>query len=259
MSAQGLKRWSSLFISHGAPTLPMEDSPARTFLQELGGKLPRPTAIVALSPHWMTRGVEVKSPERFTTWHDFGGFPEELYQIQYTPAGDAALAARVLAAVQGAGLGAQTSSDTRLDHGVWVPLMLMYPQADIPVVQVSATWDRPRHYHDLGRALRPLLDNGVLLIGSGGLVHNLQEIDFGSGRVPDWARRFDDWTDGKLREGDWDALCDYRRQAPDAARAHPSEDHFLPLFFAGGAADAVEPLHRSFSHGGLSMACYGFV
>jgi 4,5-DOPA dioxygenase extradiol len=251
-------RGASLFISHGAPTLPLEDSPARRFLETLGRELPRPKAIVALSPHWLTGRIEVKSPARFKTWHDFGGFPEELYRIRYEPAGESALAPRVLALLREGGFDAQPSADARLDHGVWVPLMLMYPQADIPVVQVSATWDTPARYRELAQALRSLAREYVLILGSGGLVHNLREIEFGSQTVPDWARRFDDWTDARLAENDWDALCDYRRRAPDAARAHPTEDHFLPLFFAGGAGGQARALHRSFSHGGLSMAAYGF-
>ena len=254
-----MERYSSLFLSHGAPTLPISDIPARDFLRELGGTLPRPRAIVALSPHWVTAGVEVKSPARYRTWHDFGGFPEELYQIQYTPEGEPAVAARVLELLQEAGIEVRASTDTRLDHGVWVPLMLAWPAADIPVVQVSSTVDTPRAYYDLGRALRPLAREGVLVLGSGGAVHNLGALNWsGAGPVPAWAKEFDDWVDHRLGTGDWDALRDYREQAPQAERAHPTEDHFLPLFFAGGAGGASAPLHRSFSYGSLGMGAYGF-
>jgi len=156
-------------------------------------------------------------------------------------------------------LAAQASADARLDHGVWVPLLLMHPQADIPVVQVSATMDSPRRYREIGQALRPLAAEGVLILGSGGAVHNLGALDWsGAGALPGWARGFDDWVAQRLAADDWDALCDYRRVAPDAQRAHPTEDHFLPLFFAGGAGGRAESLHRSFSYGSLSMACYGF-
>jgi len=252
-------RWSSLFISHGAPTLPISDIPARGFLSGLGPALARPRAIVALSPHWMADGIEIKSPERYRTWHDFGGFPEELYRLQYTPAGEPAVAARVLELLRAAGLDAQPAADARLDHGVWVPLLLMFPEADIPVVQVSATMDSPRRYREIGQALRPLAAEGVLILGSGGAVHNLGALDWsGAGALPAWARGFDDWVAERLAAGDWDALCDYRRVAADAMRAHPTEDHFLPLFFAGGAGGRAEPLHRSFSYGSLSMAVYGF-
>jgi 4,5-DOPA dioxygenase extradiol len=252
-------RYASLFVSHGAPTLPIADTPARDFLRGLGGALPRPRAIVALSPHWMTAGVEVKSPARYRTWHDFGGFPEELYRIRYEPQGEPVVAARVLELLQGAGIEARASDDTRLDHGVWVPMLLAWPGADIPVVQVSSTVNTPRAYFELGRALRPLADDNVLVLGSGGAVHNLGVLDWsGDGPAPAWAREFDGWVDRHLASSDWEALCDYRRLAPQATRAHPTEDHFLPLFFAGGAGNRAERLHQSFSYGSLGMAAYGF-
>ena len=251
-------KFASLFISHGAPTLPISRLPARDFLAQLGGSLPRPRAIVVVSPHWLTRERAVKSPPRFTTWHDFAGFPDELYDLEYDAPGDAGLRDRVRDLLGKAGAGVVPSDDLRLDHGVWVPLLLMYPKADVPVVQVSATMDTPRDYFELGRALKPLAAEGALLIGSGGLVHNLREMDLDSPQVPDWAQGFADWTRECLEAGDWEALCDYRSRAPLAARAHPTEDHFLPLFFAGGAGGNATRLHDSFAHGGLSMATYGF-
>jgi len=253
-------RYASVFISHGAPTLPLDEHPAREFLISLGG-LKQPAAIVALSPHWLTRSLEVKSPERFETWHDFSGFPDALYDLQYRPRGDAALRQRVLDRLRDAGLGPQhAAGDVRLDHGVWIPLLLMYPGADVPVVQVSATSDSPRHYYELGRALRPLAQDGVLIVGSGGSVHNLGVLDWsGRGRPADWAVAFDDWVRERVLAGNWDELCDYRQLAPQPGRAHPTEDHFLPLFFAGGAGGAATSLHRSFSYGNIGMAAYGFL
>ena len=257
-------RYASLFLSHGAPTLPLSDLPSRSFLMELGQDLQRPRAIVVVSPHWLTRERSVKSPARFATWHDFHGFPEGLYSLRYEAPGDARLGERVCELLARAGLAAVASGDARLDHGVWVPLLLMFPKADIPVVQVSATWDTPRDYHALGRALAPLAAEGVLLLGSGGFVHNLREVEFDSEAVPGWARDFAGWTDARLRENDWEALFEYRRHAPQAERAHPTEDHFLPLFFAGGAGTAGDAgatatrLHDSFAHGSLGMAAYGF-
>lgn len=252
-------KFASLFISHGAPTLPLSRLPAREFLAGLGASLPRPRAVVVVSPHWLTRERAVKSPPRFTTWHDFSGFPDELYDLEYEAPGDARLRDRVRDLLGKAGAGAVPSDDLRLDHGAWVPLLLMYPKADVPVVQVSATMDTPRDYFELGRALKPLAAEDVLLIGSGGLVHNLREVEFDSADVPDWAQGFADWTAERLETGDWEALCDYRSRAPLAARAHPTEDHFLPLFFAGGAGAAASRLHDTFAHGGLSMATYGFL
>jgi len=261
MAATGSLRFSSLFLSHGAPTLPISGLPARAFLAELGRQLARPQAIVVVSPHWMTRERAVKSPPRFRTWHDFSGFPEELYAIEYAAPGDARLRDRARGLLAAAGLPVVASDDLKLDHGVWVPLLLMYPGCDVPVVQVSATLDTPRDYFALGAALRPLAADGVLLLGSGGFVHNLREVVFDGGQVPDWAQQFADWTDARLKDADWEALYDYRQRAPQAARAHPTEEHFLPLFFAGGAGGegaAARALHASFAHGSLSMAAYGF-
>jgi 4,5-DOPA dioxygenase extradiol len=257
------QRYSSLFISHGAPTLPLSGLPARGFLAELGQTLARPRAIVVVSPHWLTRERAVKSPPRFRTWHDFSGFPEALYSLEYDAPGEARTRDRVRELLSQAGLAAVASDDLKLDHGVWVPLLLMFPQADVPIVQVSATWDTPRDYFAVGRALAPLAADGVLLVGSGGLVHNLREVvmhEGGDGApVPDWAQGFADWTDAGLRAGDWESLFDYRARTPLAARAHPTEDHFLPLFFAGGAGGAATSLHDSFALGSLSMATYGFL
>lgn len=261
MGATGKQQFSSLFVSHGAPTLPLSGLPARAFLAELGQKLARPRAIVVVSPHWMTRERAVKSPPRFTTWHDFYGFPEELYALEYDAPGDARARDRVRELLGAAGVPAVTSDDLKLDHGVWVPLLLMYPECDVPVVQVSATLDTPRDYFALGAALRPLAGEGVLLLGSGGFVHNLREVVFDGEDIPPWAQEFADWTDARLKDNDWESLFDYRQRAPQAARAHPTEEHFMPLFFAGGAAGegaTVTALHASFAHGSLSMAAYGF-
>lgn len=250
--------YASLFISHGAPTLPISKLPARKFLEQLGRDLSRPKSIVVVSPHWMTKERAVKSPPRFSTWHDFYGFPEELEALEYDAPGDAGLRERVRELLGAAGVAAAASDDLRLDHGAWVPLLLMFPEVDVPVVQVSATWDTPRDYFALGKALAPLAADGVLLIGSGGFVHNLREIEFDSKTVPGWAREFAEWADTQVRGGAWEELFEYRARGPQAARAHPTEDHWLPLFFAGGAGGEASRLHDSFSHGGLSMACYGF-
>ena len=158
----------------------------------------------------------------------------------------------------GANVEAAANDKLSLRPGVCVPLLLMCQQADSPVVQGAATWDTPRGYFELGRALQPLAQEGVLLVGSGGLVHNLHDVMSNDGPTPDWAADFSGWCAARLKEGDWDALCDYRRLAPEATRAHPTEDHFLPLFFAGGAGGKATLLHDSFAYGRLSMATYGF-
>lgn len=255
------ERYASLFLSHGAPTLPLEQHPARDFLRALGARLPRPRALVVMSPHWHTEGLFAKAPPRFETWHDFGGFPPELYRLQYRAPGEPVLRDRAAELLREARIPVELAvADARLDHGAWVPLLLMYPQADVPLVQLSLpARTAPAGIRAIGRALRPLAGDGVLLIGTGGAVHNLREVEFGAaGMPPAWSRAFDDWVRERLEAADWTALDDYRRQAPDAARAHPTDDHFLPLFFAGGAGDQATTLHRSFGHGSLSLAAYGF-
>ena len=249
----------ALFISHGAPTLALEKIPAHDFLIELGRSLPRPSAVVVVSPHWIAPVFAVKQAERYRAWHDFGGFPDALNQIRYAPPGDPALAAHIAQHLQQARIATQLVDDERLDHGVWVPLVLMYPQADVPVINVASLGRGTQAHYKLGRVLAAAVDDDALIIGSGGAVHNLHEISAPGTRPPPWALGFDDWLADKLLENDREALLDYRRQAPDAARAHPTEDHLMPLFVALGAAHAgAQALHRSFSYGSLSMACYAF-
>ena len=253
-----MTRTSSLFLSHGAPTLATSHHPANAFLRELGKTLPKPKALIVVSPHWMTRGHVVKTAPRYTAWHDFGGFPAELYRLQYAPAGDEALAQRAQDAIAAAGLPTARDVNPQIDHGVWVPLMLMWPEADLPLIQVStSTGDAAAHWA-LGRALAPLLDDDTLLIGSGSLVHNLREIGDEYAPAPTWVREFDGWMTTHLTARDEAALLDYRRRAPHAARAHPTDDHLMPLYTAAAAGGATTKLHESYSYNGLSMSAYGF-
>jgi 4,5-DOPA dioxygenase extradiol len=249
----------ALFISHGAPTLALDPIPAHDFLIALGRELPRPSAIVVVSPHWIAPQFAVKQAARYRAWHDFGGFPDALYQIRYAPPGDPQLAARIAQHLGQSHIATQLVDDTKLDHGVWVPLRLMYPDADIPVINVASLGRDPSTHFELGRALAEAVGDGVLIMGSGGAVHNLHEIAAPGTMPEEWALRFDDWLADKLLENDREALLDYRRQAPDATRAHPTEDHLMPLYVALGASrTGAQVLHRSFSYGSLSMACFGF-
>lgn len=249
----------ALFISHGAPTLALDKIPAHQFLIDLGQRLPRPRAVVVVSPHWSAPIFAIKQDERYRAWHDFGGFPDELYQIQYSPAGNAALASRIAEHFQQAQIPTRLVSDARLDHGVWVPLMLMYPDADVPVINVASLGRDPQRHYELGRALNDVLDDDVLIIGSGSAVHNLHDLAAPGTPPASWATRFDDWLNERIEAGDHEALLDYRARAPDVARAHPTEDHLMPLYVALGATGGSgQALHRSFSYGNLSMGCYGF-
>ncbi len=249
----------SLFVAHGAPTLALSQAPANAFLRGLGASLPRPRAIVIVSPHWEHHGFAVRAPVRFRTWHDFRGFPPELYALRYEPPGDTALAEQVGTLIRQAGLPTATDDGDALDHGAWVPLMLMFPGADIPLVQVSLMHGgTPAEHLALGEALRPLTDDNVLVIGSGSLVHNLRELHAEDAAPTAWALEFDDWLAERVQAGDREAIVDYRQRAPHAARAHPEDDHLMPLLVTMGMGGTGESLHRSFTYGTISMAGYGF-
>jgi len=255
----------ALFISHGSPMLAIQDSPARGFLLELGKSLPRPEAIVVFSAHWESLGnPAVSFAERPETIHDFGGFPPALFEMQYPAPGAPELAGRIAALLEQTGLAVKRSPTRGLDHGAWVPLRLMYPDADIPVLQVSVLRDgTPAEHERLGLALSGLRGEGVLVIGSGSLTHNLYEFR-GQGLdapVQSWASEFADWMHDQLRHGRREALLDYRRKAPHAERNHPTDEHLLPLFAAMGAGGGTargERLHSSYEYGVLAMDVYAF-
>jgi len=249
----------TIFVSHGAPTLILEDRPARAFLQSLGQLLPRPKAIVAVSAHWDTDLPAVSLAHRPDTIHDFYGFPEALYRLRYPAPGAPELAERVARLA-----GAAHDPHRGLDHGAWVPAMLAWPEADIPIFQLSVQPNEsPAHHIALGRSLASLRAEGVLVMGSGSATHNLRALVRGGGETePEpWAQEFDDWLAQAVEEGDEAALADYRAQAPNAVDAHPTDEHFLPLHVAFGAAGKGargRALHRSFTLGNLSMASYAF-
>ena len=254
----------SLFISHGAPDLVLTDLPARSFMRALGQELPRPRAICVASAHYESPHPRVTNAEAPQTIHDFGGFDPALYTIQYPAPGAPALAARIVGQLDAAGF--QASADARwgFDHGTWCPLRLMYPAADIPVVAVSVSGQRDARGHfDLGRALASLRGEGVLVLGSGALTHNLREAapPAGNTRAPPGVHAFADWMGERLAAGDEAALLDYARQAPDAAHQHPSTEHLMPLFVALGAAGAdwrAARLHSSVSYRCLRMDAFRF-
>jgi 4,5-DOPA dioxygenase extradiol len=210
-------------------------------LRQWADDLPTPRGIVLMSPHWMALQPAVMTNPAPATWHDFGGFPEPLYQLQYPAPGDPALAAQVLDLLRAAGIEAQGDAQRPLDHGAWVPLMHMFPHASVPVVQVALPARAgPAQVYALGQALSSLAAQGVLLIGSGSITHNLAEFFDGRPELnappAAYVSEFSRWVESAVHRADLAALIDYRRQAPHATRAHPSEDHFLPIFFALGAA-----------------------
>jgi 4,5-DOPA dioxygenase extradiol len=254
----------SLFLSHGAPTLPLTDTPARTFLTALGERLARPTAIVVISAHWETESPVVSAVAHNPTIHDFYGFPRRLYELRYPAPGAPALAAEIAELLRAAGLGCALDNGRGLDHGAWGPLMLMYPRADIPVLQVSIQPHLgPAHHLRLGGALQKLRDKGVLIIGSGSFTHDLSEFRSQNmdAPVPDWVDGFGEWFSDALVTGRTEDLLDYRQKAPFARKNHPTEEHLLPLFASLGAAGAnwrAEQLHTSATYGILRMDVYAF-
>ena len=254
-----MSAFPTLFVSHGAPSLVAEQGPARDFLCALGAELPRPRAIVVVSAHWETVAPTVGGAAAFDTIHDFYGFPEPLYRLRYPASGDPTLAERVAALIDAAGFAGRIDARRGLDHGAWAPLMLMYPQADIPVVPLSIQSQAgAAHHYRLGEALAPLRDEGVLVLASGSATHNLRAI--GDGAPPAWAEAFSAWLAARLAAGDVNALLDYRRRAPEAVRTHPTDEHLLPLFVALGAAGgaAGERLHHSYTWGSIAMDAYRF-
>lgn len=254
----------SLFLSHGAPTLPLTDTPARTFLEQIAATLPRPTAILVVSAHWETEQPTVNAVDWNETIHDFYGFLRPLYDMRYPAPGSPQLAAHVADLLDAAGFAAKIDRRRGLDHGAWVPLLLMYPQADIPVLQLSVQPHLgPEHHLRIGRALARLRQDGVLIVASGSFTHDLSEFR-GHGPndpAPAWVNDFAEWFDGALQEHRSGDLIAYRRLAPFAAKNHPTEEHLLPLYVALGAAGehaSVEHLHASATYGVLRMDVYAF-
>ncbi|RWU17859.1 dioxygenase [Pseudomonas alkylphenolica] len=251
----------SLFISHGSPMLALQPGASGPALKNLAAQLPRPKAIVMVSAHWESRELLVSSHPQPQTWHDFGGFPAALFAVQYPAPGEPQLAQRVANLLGNAGLEAHLDPQRPFDHGMWVPLSLMYPQADIPVVQVSLPSRMgPQLQLQVGKALSELRADGILLIGSGSITHNLGELDWQAGpeSVEPWALAFRDWMIEKLAADDMPALKDYRQQAPFAVRNHPSDEHLLPLYFARGAGGQFGIVHQGFTLGALGMDIYRF-
>jgi 4,5-DOPA dioxygenase extradiol len=256
-----MTRFDPIFLSHGAPTLAIEDSPARRFLEQLGQSLPHPRAVLAVSAHWETRVPAVNAVAVNETIHDFRGFPPELYQMRYPAPGSPLVAGEVAERLEEVGFECFVDEERGLDHGAWVPLSLMWPEAQVPVLQLSVQTELgPDHHLRMGRALEPLTGEGVLVLGSGSFTHDLSSIRGGE-QDPEWVSGFADWMDQAITENREDELIHYRERAPFAAKNHPTEEHLLPLFVAFGAAGEgarAERLHSSTEHDVLRMDAYRF-
>jgi 4,5-DOPA dioxygenase extradiol len=253
----------AVFVSHGSPMMAIEPGRAGAALAALGRDLPRPEAVLMVSAHWETAAPAVSTVRRPETIHDFGGFPPALYELRYPAPGAPAVGERVKQLLDGAGLATSIDAGRGLDHGAWVPMRYLYPDADVPVTQLSIQPHlSPVHHYRMGEALRPLLEEGVMIIGSGSLTHNLREW---RGRADDapqpYVSEFQDWVRQAIAQKDVAALLDYRRLAPHAVRAHPTDEHWLPIFVAmgaGGLCGEVTRITDEVSYGMLAMDSYVF-
>lgn len=252
-----------VFISHGAPTVALEVDDYAEALGRLGRDLGTPRAIVVMSAHWESPGsLRVTTSARPQLIYDFAGFPAPLYQMTYPAPGEPELAGEIVSSLVGAGLRAVADARRGWDHGVWIPLRLIFPGASTPVVQISLP--SPASPADLmlvGRTLAPLRDRGVLLMCSGGIVHNLRAVRFGDKHAPPdaWAREFDVWFGERLVRRDLEAILAYRQDAPHARLALPTTEHFDPVFLALGASDAADrpaPVYEGIHYGNLSMRSF---
>jgi 4,5-DOPA dioxygenase extradiol len=255
----------AVFISHGSPMVAIETDDYTRALGSLGARYPDARALVVVSAHW-----QEPWPLRVTAWqrsriiHDFGGFPEPLYRLDYPAPGAPDLAAEIAERLSGSGHRVALDRERGLDHGAWVPLRLAWPAATIPVIEVSLPAPAtPRQLFDVGRALSPLRRQGVLFIGSGGMVHNLRRVRFADEFAPvdDWAAAFDEWVAARIAEGALEALFSYGSLAPHASLAVPTTEHFDPLFVVLGAVFEDEKqtsVYAGFRYGNLSMRSLAF-
>ncbi|WP_417822088.1 DODA-type extradiol aromatic ring-opening family dioxygenase [Terasakiella sp.] len=246
----------SLFVSHGSPTVMIEpESAGRAFLSSLNEVFPKPRAIVVISAHWETDKPIVTGSPQPETIHDFYGFPDELYQKRYPASGDPILAHQVAQLV-----GGEVDDARGLDHGAWSPLSLIYPKADIPVVQLSLQPMKGAQYHyDIGKRLSVLRKDGVLIMASGSVTHNLRELKWYQNTPDVWALEFENWFVNAIQDNDHDTLLNAPQLAPHYERSHPRDEHWLPVYVALGAArQRATLLHRGFEHQNLSMAAVRF-
>ncbi|MEN8626841.1 DODA-type extradiol aromatic ring-opening family dioxygenase [Psychrobacter proteolyticus] len=255
--ATNTSKLPALFISHGAPTLAIEQSATTSALARIGQNLPKPRAIVIMSAHWQSAKLEISSNPQPKTWHDFSGFSPELYDIQYPAIGQPALAETLAQQLTARGITCSVNPVRACDHGVWAPLRHLYPEADVPIVQISL----PQHYdsiacYQLGAQLAHLRDEQILVIGSGNITHNLQALRWEADSIDQAAKAFKQWLLQQLKI-DIPTALDWQ-QYPDYKDIHPSDEHLLPLFFALGTGQRVSVVHQSMAHHSLGMDIYRF-
>lgn len=255
------KMISSIFLCHGAPTLVVEKNEYTNFLKVLGEKL-NPKAIVIFSAHWENEITTISSiDDTYDMIYDFSGFPKEFYSIKYPAKGSVDIASKLQTALRNNGIESKLDNNRGLDHGAWDVLYLMYPKADIPVVQVSVNHElQMEKQYELGKAIKELGKEDILVVGSGSTVHNLTTVNWNAENTEQWAIEFDNWLIEKVENNDKKALFNYRQVAPYAKRAVPREEHIVPMFIAMGSGNRDKPklLHQSYVYGTLSYICFEF-
>lgn len=252
----------SYFFAHGAPSIVLEQNGYTDFIKEFAARTPKPKAVVLFSAHWEETAQAVGAVDTYSTIYDFSGFQDELYRMTYPAKGEIALSSRIQSLFAEHGVPSRLDRDRGLDHGAWAVLKMIYPDADVPVIALSVNrYLSNEQQYQIGKALGELREQGVLIIGSGGTVHNLRRLKWQAEGVDDWAEAFDNWLQSKLEAWDLKALFDYRASAPYAQEAVPTNEHFIPLILAMGAGDKnrqAKLLHRSYQYGNLSLSCWQF-
>lgn len=263
-----MKHFPPLFLSHGAPNTVIRDTPVNSFLRDLGGMYGKPEAIVSVSAHFETKGAYIVTDPKPETVHDFGNFEKELFELRYPANGHPDLAQHIADLISAAGIPVTKIPRRGFDHGTWVPLMLAYPEADVPIVQLSIDPEEGPHYHyRLGQALASLPKKNIAVIGTGNITHNLSAL-FRQGQdaeldanIKSWVDQFLDWFGSELESGNVDNILNYREKAPFAAENHPTDEHLLPIFVALGAAGEefrANKLHASYDFEFLAMDAWEF-
>ncbi|TFE25582.1 DODA-type extradiol aromatic ring-opening family dioxygenase [Cohnella luojiensis] len=253
----------SYFVAHGAPSLVLEQHAYTDFLKKFTAAAPKPKAIVIFSAHWESRTQAVSTADTYSTIYDFSGFQDELYQMTYPAQGDSSISEAIAQLLVKNGIPSVMDSERGLDHGAWAVLKLMYPAADIPVIALSVNrFLTNEQQYQIGKTLSSLREQDILIIGSGGVVHNLRMLNWRGGNTPEeWAVEFDGWIQEKLENWDLEALFNYEQLAPYAKEAVPTSEHFIPLLLVMGTGDGnrqAKLLHRSYQLGSLSLSCWEF-
>lgn len=247
----------SIFVSHGSPMIALENNATTQAMNKIGQNLPKPRLIIIMSAHWQSQSLEVNGNATPRTWHDFNGFPQALYQVDYPAKGDPELAEHLAHQLQNLGVNVTVNRLRPFDHGVWSPLLHLYPQADVPIVQLSLPYNFDSYAcYQLGVMLAPLRHEQVLIMGSGSVTHNLRTVRFNDSEIEPQAHTFKHWMITQLKT-DMPTALDWASHEL-ANHNHPTPEHLLPLFFAAGAGSQMSVVHESFAHYSLGMDIYRF-